>query len=136
MSLPRFVTITRLLRYCCTWASCFRQFINWRSEEFLSIDVQAHHLLMSFEEPLKDYVRAVQSIKVVNWLIYTIRCTWYFFRMVWHWTVRWILWIIFLSSTYSGIECEVILSRFSFVWDFFWLKLLQANFRLLLNRLL
>lgn len=25
---------------------------------------QAHHLLMNFEEPLKDYVRAVQSIKV------------------------------------------------------------------------
>lgn len=25
--------------------------------------MQAHHLLMNFEEPLKDYVRAVQSIK-------------------------------------------------------------------------
>ncbi|XP_057549588.1 sorting nexin 1-like [Amaranthus tricolor] len=33
--------------------------------EALSIKLQAeaHHLLMSFEEPLKDYVRAVQSIK-------------------------------------------------------------------------
>ncbi|XP_022899227.1 sorting nexin 1-like isoform X1 [Olea europaea var. sylvestris] len=33
--------------------------------EMLSIKLQreAHHLLMSFEEPLKDYVRAVQSIK-------------------------------------------------------------------------
>lgn len=26
---------------------------------------QAHQLLMNFEEPLKDYVHAVQSIKVV-----------------------------------------------------------------------
>ncbi|KAI8013716.1 Sorting nexin 1 [Camellia lanceoleosa] len=33
--------------------------------EILSIKLQkeAHHLLMNFEEPLKDYVRAVQSIK-------------------------------------------------------------------------
>ncbi|XP_022000001.2 sorting nexin 1 isoform X2 [Helianthus annuus] len=33
--------------------------------EMLSIKLQreAHHLLMNFEEPLKDYVRAVQSIK-------------------------------------------------------------------------
>ncbi|KAM3341459.1 sorting nexin 1 [Capsicum galapagoense] len=33
--------------------------------EIISIKLQkeAHHLLMSFEEPLKDYVRAVQSIK-------------------------------------------------------------------------
>ncbi|XP_047308812.1 sorting nexin 1 isoform X2 [Impatiens glandulifera] len=33
--------------------------------EMLSIKMQkeAHHLLMNFEEPLKDYVRAVQSIK-------------------------------------------------------------------------
>ena len=30
----------------------------------LPYNVQAHHLLMNFEEPLKDYVRAVQSIKV------------------------------------------------------------------------
>ncbi|KAJ3677941.1 hypothetical protein LUZ60_001744 [Juncus effusus] len=34
--------------------------------EFLSLKLQkeAHNLLMNFEEPLKDYVRAVQSIKV------------------------------------------------------------------------
>ncbi|CAK9167620.1 unnamed protein product [Ilex paraguariensis] len=34
--------------------------------EMLSVKLQreAHHLLMNFEEPLKDYVRAVQSIKV------------------------------------------------------------------------
>nr|GEX46789.1 sorting nexin 1 [Tanacetum cinerariifolium] len=33
--------------------------------EMLSIKLQreAHHLLMNFEEPLKDYVRAVQSVK-------------------------------------------------------------------------
>lgn len=33
--------------------------------EMISIKLQkeAHHLLMNFEEPLKDYVRAVQSIK-------------------------------------------------------------------------
>ncbi|KAL7096575.1 hypothetical protein ACP275_10G086800 [Erythranthe tilingii] len=33
--------------------------------EMLSVKLQreAHHLLMNFEEPLKDYVRAVQSIK-------------------------------------------------------------------------
>ncbi|KAJ9695057.1 hypothetical protein PVL29_010518 [Vitis rotundifolia] len=33
--------------------------------ELISIKLQkeAHHLLMNFEEPLKDYVRAVQSIK-------------------------------------------------------------------------
>ncbi|KAJ6799520.1 sorting nexin 1-like [Iris pallida] len=33
--------------------------------EFLCLKLhkEAHHLLMSFEEPLKDYVRAVQSIK-------------------------------------------------------------------------
>nr|XP_016448936.1 PREDICTED: sorting nexin 1 [Nicotiana tabacum] len=33
--------------------------------EIISIKLQkeAHHLLMNFEEPLKDYVRAVQSIK-------------------------------------------------------------------------
>ncbi|XP_059668695.1 sorting nexin 1 [Cornus florida] len=33
--------------------------------EILSVKLQkeAHHLLMNFEEPLKDYVRAVQSIK-------------------------------------------------------------------------
>lgn len=31
---------------------------------FLCINLQAHQLLMNFEEPLKDYVRAVQSIKV------------------------------------------------------------------------
>lgn len=28
------------------------------------IAIQAHQLLMNFEEPLKDYVRAVQSVKV------------------------------------------------------------------------
>ncbi|KAK6147238.1 hypothetical protein DH2020_018150 [Rehmannia glutinosa] len=37
----------------------------WCKIEILSIKLQkeAHHLLMNFEEPLKDYVRAVQSIK-------------------------------------------------------------------------
>ena len=29
-----------------------------------SFVLQSHQLLMNFEEPLKDYVRAVQSIKV------------------------------------------------------------------------
>lgn len=32
-------------------------------KRFLS-NAQAHQLLMNFEEPLKDYLRAVQSIKV------------------------------------------------------------------------
>ena len=37
--------------------------LNWHTQ--LSYPtLQAHQLLMNFEEPLKDYVRAVQSIKV------------------------------------------------------------------------
>lgn len=37
-----------------------------------SFPLQAHQLLMNFEEPLKDYVRAVQSVKVslISNLIY------------------------------------------------------------------
>lgn len=39
-----------------------------RENADMTYDIQAHHLLMNFEEPLKDYVRAVQSIKVsLDW---------------------------------------------------------------------
>ncbi|XP_021765263.1 sorting nexin 1-like [Chenopodium quinoa] len=38
--------------------------LGTKSEELsIKLQAEAHHLLMSFEEPLKDYVRAVQSIK-------------------------------------------------------------------------
>lgn len=49
-------------RTCIVFAFC-----GWEDSHNnvdLSYYVQAHHLLMNFEEPLKDYVRAVQSIKV------------------------------------------------------------------------
>ncbi|GMH30132.1 hypothetical protein Nepgr_031975 [Nepenthes gracilis] len=38
--------------------------LGGRSEALSTkLQIEAHHLLMNFEEPLKDYVRAVQSIK-------------------------------------------------------------------------
>ncbi|KAF5747789.1 sorting nexin 1-like isoform X1 [Tripterygium wilfordii] len=40
------------------WIDCYIRYY-----ECLYINAQAHQILMNFEEPLKDYVRAVQSIK-------------------------------------------------------------------------
>lgn len=42
------------------WESFLEAFID-----YILPFSQAQHLLMNFEEPLKDYVRAVQSIKVI-----------------------------------------------------------------------
>ncbi|KAL2928658.1 Sorting nexin 1 [Bienertia sinuspersici] len=64
-SLSEFGKAVKLLG-ACEGDSLGKAFAELGSKsESLSINLQAeaHHLLMNFEEPLKDYVRAVQSIK-------------------------------------------------------------------------
>lgn len=50
---------------------------------FIFLTLQAHQLLMNFEEPLKDYVRAVQSIKARFFInLHSIPLLFYFFHSI------------------------------------------------------
>ena len=56
----------------------------------IDVNLQAHELLLNFEEPLKDYVRAVQSIKVNSppppplswfWMSWLLPNLWHYFLL-------------------------------------------------------